>query len=515
MNKIKTLLTELIIIASLIVAIIFVVSFLSFAYGTKYIVIDLILLFAMAGFITLGGYVFALLYGEKKTINSLKNENEYNLNRNYVFFNYDYFTRKITLRNIKNKDLEGYMIAFNCVRNVDSTTKAIKDDISELNGCVADYLLERIDKFDKKDIKFSYFCFYHGVFLVYINCSPEYLNNLISDIETRIYEISREHDFRLYIQPYFGIYDRRNENVEEHDVIYKVINYAMTAREYGSQNFDSVTFYSSELFGSNITTEFEAIVEALDKKEFIVFYQPKYSLGKKQFISSEALVRWQSPKNGLVSPIKFISEAENGGLIHRIDMFVLEQVCKDLNETKRKGRRLLPVSINFSIYEFYAPDFVDDIINTITKYKVNPSLIEMEITESVSGANSFVPISIIKKLKEFGLRILMDDFGVGYSNFNNIKNMPIDVLKIDKSFIDNIVDDEKSREIVKLLIDFARSLGLESIAEGVSVKEQVDILRKYHCDTIQGYFYSKPISKTEYEQFLANNPYEKKGVVEK
>ena len=289
----------------------------------------------------------------------------------------------------------------------------------------------------------------------------------------------------------------------------------MTAREYGSQNFDSVTFYSSELFGSNITTEFEAIVEALDKKEFIVFYQPKYSLGKKQFISSEALVRWQSPKNGLVSPIKFISEAENGGLIHRIDMFVLEQVCKDLNETKRKGRRLLPVSINFSIYEFYAPDFVDDIINTITKYKVNPSLIEMEITESVSGANSFVPISIIKKLKVFGLRILMDDFGVGYSNFNNIKNMPIDVLKIDKSFIDNIVDDEKSREIVKLLIDFARSLGLESIAEGVSVKEQVDILRKYHCDTIQGYFYSKPISKTEYEQFLANNPYEKKGVVEK
>ncbi len=515
MNKVRTLLIELIVIASLIVIIIFVVSFLSFKFGTEYIVVDLILLFAMAGFITLGGYVFALLYSERKTIVALKNENEYNLNRDYVFFNYDYFTRKITLRNIKNKDLEGYMVAFNCVRSVDETSKSIKEDLSELNGCVADYILETLGPKKIKEIKFSYFCFYHGVFLIYIDCSPEYLNSLIENIEEKIYEISREKDFRLYIQPYFGIYNRRNENQEEHDIIYKVINYAMIAREHGATNFDSVTFYSAELFGTKITSEFDAIVKALDNKEFVVYYQPKFSLAKKQFVSSEALVRWKSEKNGLVSPIKFISEAENGGLIHRIDMFVLEQVCKDLNESKRKGRRLLPVSINFSIYEFYAPDFSTDIINIIKKYKVDPCLIEMEITETVSGANSFVPISILKQLKNFGLRVLMDDFGVGYSNFNNIKNMPIDVLKIDKSFIDYIVDDEKSREIVKLLIDFARSLNLESIAEGVSTKEQVDILRKFKCDTIQGYYYSKPISWSEYEKLLTNNTFEKKGVVEK
>ena len=361
-------------------------------------------------------------------------------------------------------------------------------------------------------VKFSYFCYYHGVFLIYLNCSAEYLNELIDEIETRIYEILREKDFRLYIQPYFGIYNRRNENKEEHDIIYKVINYAMVAREIGENKFDSVTFYSDALSGNKETTEYEAIINALNRNEFIVHYQPKFSLNTKQFVSAEALVRWNSPKNGLVSPIKFISEAENGGLIHRIDMFVLEQVCKDLNEAKRKGRRMLPVSINFSIYEFYAPDFVEDIIKTINQYKVNPSLIEMEITESVSGANSFVPISIIKQLKAFGLRILMDDFGVGYSNFNNIKNMPIDVLKIDKSFIDYIVDDEKSREIVKLLIDFAKSLNLESVAEGVSSKEQVDILRRYKCDTIQGYYYSQPISRSDYEKFLANNPFEKKGV---
>ncbi|MBP5693889.1 MAG: EAL domain-containing protein [Bacilli bacterium] len=512
MKKIKILLTELIAIAVAIVTIIFVVAYLSFAYGTDYLFVVLILFFAMAGFITLGAYVFALLYSEHKTINNLKTENEYNLNRNYVFFNYDYFTRKITLRNIKNKDLEGYMIAFNCVRNVEYNSKTLKDDISELNGCVADFLLEKIENKDRKHVKFSYFCYYHGVFLIYLDCSAEYLNELIDEIETRIYEILREKDFRLYIQPYFGIYNRRNENKEEHDIIYKVINYAMVAREIGENKFDSVTFYSDALSGNKETTEYEAIINALNRNEFIVHYQPKFSLNTKQFVSAEALVRWNSPKNGLVSPIKFISEAENGGLIHRIDMFVLEQVCKDLNEAKRKGRRMLPVSINFSIYEFYAPDFVEDIIKTINQYKVNPSLIEMEITESVSGANSFVPISIIKQLKAFGLRILMDDFGVGYSNFNNIKNMPIDVLKIDKSFIDYIVDDEKSREIVKLLIDFAKSLNLESVAEGVSSKEQVDILRRYKCDTIQGYYYSQPISRSDYEKFLANNPFEKKGV---
>lgn len=513
MSKFKRLLTELISIGSAIVIIIFLIAYFSFAYGTKYLLLVLILIFSMAGLIALGAYVFALLYSERRAIVSLKSENAYNLNRDYVIFNYDLFIHKILLRNIKNRDLEGYLIAFNCIRNVAQSSLSTKSNIAELNGSVADYLLEVLDKKKNKNFKFCYFCFYHGVFLVYMNCEATYLDEFLSNLENKIYEISNEKDFRLYIQPYFGIYERKDTKNEQ-ELIYNVINYAMIAREYGESNFDSVTFYDKEKLGNTSNQEYDDIVEALEKKEFVVYYQPKFSLTKKQFISSEALVRRNSKKNGLVSPIRFISEAENGGLIHRIDMLVLDQVCKDLDEIKRKGRRQLPVSINFSIYEFYAPDFVDDILNTIKKYKIDPKLIEIEITESITGANSFVPISIIKQLKHNGLRILMDDFGTGFSNFNNIKNMPIDVLKIDKSFIDNITNDEKSLQIVKFLIEFASSLHLESIAEGVSTKEQVDILRKLKCNTIQGYYYSRPIPKAEFEKLLQNNAFEKKGVNE-
>ena len=233
-------------------------------------------------------------------------------------------------------------------------------------------------------------------------------------------------------------------------------------------------------------------------------------MASKRFISSEALIRWDSKKYGLLDPGKFIEKAENGGLIHELDMFVFKKVCEDLNETKRKGRRVIPVSVNFSLYEFYSPNFIDDLIAIIDENKINPSLVEIEVTESTSQSNPFVSISIMKKLKERGLKILMDDFGVGFSNFKNLKKMPIDTIKIDKSFIDEIVIDSKSREIVKFLISLCKVNGLEVVAEGVDNKEQVEILKKFRCDTIQGFFYSKPLNKNEYEKFLLSNDFEKK-----
>ena len=253
-----------------------------------------------------------------------------------------------------------------------------------------------------------------------------------------------------------------------------------------------------------------AIVNALRNKEFIVYYMPKFHLQTKRFIGAEALVRWNSKDKGLISPIRFINFAENRGLIHEIDLYVLEQVCKDLEDQKKRGKRLLPVSINFSIYEFYTPTFLDDIKQVIEKYDVNPLLIEIEITEETTHANSFLVISILKKLKDMGLKILLDDFGLGFSNIKSMKILPIDIIKIDKSFIDEIVYDYKSREIVRAIISFGKALNLQVIAEGVVDAKQVEILKKMKCDQIQGFFYSKPIPKKEYESFLMNNQFEKK-----
>ena len=171
---------------------------------------------------------------------------------------------------------------------------------------------------------------------------------------------------------------------------------------------------------------------------------------------------------------------------------------------------MLPVSVNFSLYEFYSPTFLDTIVSIREEYNVPSNLIEIEITEATSQANSFLSISIIKKLKERGIRVLMDDFGVGFSNLANLKKIPFDAIKIDKSFIDDIVDDVKAREIVKFLINLCKTNELEVIAEGVDNREQLEILKKIRCDTIQGFYYSQPLTKKDYEMFLVQNTFEKK-----
>ena len=171
---------------------------------------------------------------------------------------------------------------------------------------------------------------------------------------------------------------------------------------------------------------------------------------------------------------------------------------------------MLPVSVNFSLYEFYSANFLDTIISILEEYNVPSNLIEIEITEATSQANSFLSISIIKKLKEKGIRVLMDDFGVGFSNLSNMKKIPFDAIKIDKSFIDDITYDEKAREIVRFLINLCKVNEMEVIAEGVDKKEQLELLRRLRCDTIQGFYYSQPLAKSDYEKFLVNNPFEKK-----
>lgn len=150
----------------------------------------------------------------------------------------------------------------------------------------------------------------------------------------------------------------------------------------------------------------------------------------------------------------------------------------------------------------------------MNKYNIPPTLIEIEITEQTTNANNFIATSILKRIKDLGIRILMDDFGVGYSNIMNIRKTPIDVIKIDKSFIDEIVTDARTRSIVKFLIELCKTNSLESIAEGVNDVKQVEILKKLKCDTIQGYYYSKPLCRNDFEKFLLSNNFEKKGVQE-
>ena len=172
---------------------------------------------------------------------------------------------------------------------------------------------------------------------------------------------------------------------------------------------------------------------------------------------------------------------------------------------------MIPISANFSLYEFFSHSFLDTIMDLLAKYQVPATLVEIEITESTSQVNQFLSISVIKKLKDKGIRVLMDDYGVGYSQIDNFKNIPFDGIKIDKSYTDELLTDEKVRSIIKFLVELGHVNDLEVIVEGVEKKEQVDLLRKMHVDTIQGFYYSKPLPLNEFETLLKENKFEGGG----
>ena len=456
-------------------------------------------------------YFFSKYLTISSNLKALRRENLYNLGELTNFFDVNAFNVKV-LANIKNRRLakrKQYILYFTASNLATMQNPNRDDSIIRLNANIAHYidsLLINEKKIIRKD---RIACFSRGAFVMYIFANEEHdIRRIIDDISTHIFQIAEENQVHIYVQPFYGVYEVDPQGDLN---LFEAVENASIARTVSERNFETLTYYHESFRKRSSKEEIDEITDALANNEFVVYYQPKFSLTSRRFISSEALVRWDSKKHGLLPPNKFIPIVEQAGLIHEIDTYVFKRVCEDLNEAKRKGRRIIPVSINFSLYEFYSSEFLNSIMDLLDKYQVNPSHIEIEITEATSRANSFTSISIIKKLRDRGIRVLMDDFGVGFSNIGNLRKIPFDAVKIDKSFIDDIVTDLKSRAIVKFLIELCQANDLEVIAEGVDEKEQVEILRKFKCDTIQGFYYSQALPYKDYEKFLISNPFEKEG----
>ena len=453
--------------------------------------------------------VFSFYINARFTLISIENDNEYNLGERSTFNNLFAFQRNVQLRFSLNKRFSRstqYIVAFTFSSSSVAQNVNRNKEIYTLNSHIANFLEEIPLKFGLKKKNFV-FAFSRGSFLIYmVKQNEQVIQNICDLLIKDIYEFGEANCPHTWVQPFFGVTVVNNDESLTHQ-----IENALLARDRSEKNFETITYYQPTFRKSVSASEVDELYEALEKKEFVVYYQPKFDLNNKQFISSEALIRWNSKKYGLLAPTKFLAKAESIGLIHDIDIYVLRQVCEDLNDLIRRGRRTLPVSVNFSLFEFYSSNFLDKILGILEEFKVPPHLIEIEITEATSQANQFLSISIIKKLKEHGIRVLMDDFGIGYSNVGNLRKIPFDVVKIDKTFIDGIVTDTKAREIVKFLIGLCKINGMEVVAEGVDNKEQVEILRKINCDTIQGFYYSQAIDKKSFEKFLDDNPFEKGG----
>ncbi|RXI97763.1 bifunctional diguanylate cyclase/phosphodiesterase [Anaerobacillus alkaliphilus] len=229
---------------------------------------------------------------------------------------------------------------------------------------------------------------------------------------------------------------------------------------------------------------------SLKEKHFHVVYQPKIHLKGKP-LEVEALIRWEHPKLGMVSPAEFIPVAEDSGLIIDIGKFVIDQACKDLLEL-HKSNPTLRVAINLSPKQFMDSKLEESILAVIARYNLDPGFIEFEITETAIMSDPSKAVQILNRLKEVGITFAIDDFGTSFSSFNYLKKLPVDTIKIDRSFINGIGENEKDSRLVEGLIDLAHKMGLSITAEGVETKEQLHFLLEKDCDVVQGYYFGRP-----------------------
>ena len=275
------------------------------------------------------------------------------------------------------------------------------------------------------------------------------------------------------------------------------------AKELGRNNYQ---FYSKDLSTialERLTLEND-LRHALENEEFLLHYQPQIDLKTRQVIAVEALVRWQHPKLGLVSPAKFIPVAEETGLIVPIGEWVLRTACTQVH-TWQKAGMAVPVSVNLSGRQFVDGSLASMIANTVDEIGLSPSLLELEITEGVVMHNPQTATRTLELMNDYGMRIAIDDFGTGYSSLSNLKRYPIDTLKIDQSFVRDITTDPNDASIVLAIIAMAHSMGMVVVAEGVETEEQLAFLEQHRCDCVQGFLFSRPLPADQAEAFLKQN----------
>lgn len=244
------------------------------------------------------------------------------------------------------------------------------------------------------------------------------------------------------------------------------------------------------------------MVEALQREEFAVYLQPKVEVETERVIGAEALVRWNHPEFGVVSPADFIPIFEKNGFIYTMDLFVWEKACGMLREWKRKGISGVPISVNMSRTDFYYEDIPETLLRLIQTYDLEPEDLHLEITESAYARDSAQMLKVIKRLKKAGFVIEMDDFGSGYSSLNTLSELPIDVLKLDMIFLRQTENETRGQTVLKLVIKLAKELELQVIAEGVETKEQALGLKSMGCGYAQGYLYGRPVPEQEFRACL-------------
>ena len=337
-----------------------------------------------------------------------------------------------------------------------------------------------------------------GILLCYEN--EEKLKKRVKNILKMMAE--KRPDIKLYFKAGIHILD---QEVLEPSESY---NRATTARAgIEDSHNEIINFFTQQmkdklLWERKVENDMEM---ALINHEYKVYLQPKYSVNNEKLAAAEALVRWVHPTEGLIAPYKFIPIFERNGFITKLDDYMIAEVAKLQADWISKGKKIVPISVNVSRAHFTRENLAEHICEIVDNYNVPHEAIELELTESAFFDDKETLIGIVNKMKSYGFAVSMDDFGAGYSSLNSLKELPIDVVKLDAEFFRGNDKEGKGKVIVSDAIRLAKKLNMRIVAEGIETREQVDFLAENECDLIQGYYFAKPMPVEEFEAKVAED----------
>ncbi len=308
-------------------------------------------------------------------------------------------------------------------------------------------------------------------------------------------------DKKYYMSCSIGVGVSPDDSVNADDLIRKADMAMYQAKKSGKNTYHFFDKKLDKIALESVLLE-EQLREAIAKDEFILHFQPKFSLNNNQICGVEALIRWQKSPEQLIYPDKFIPAAEKNGLIRDITYWLIEKACKTMVSWKNTALCSMPISLNISALDFADANFTEQVFSLIDQYKIDSSLLEFELTESIFFDDLVQVQQTIAKLKSRHIKLSIDDFGTGFSSFAYLLDIDIDYLKIDRSFVKNVHEHRKSHAIVKSIIDVGINLGVEVVAEGIESELEMDLLAAEGCHIGQGYFISKPINEAALVKFI-------------
>lgn len=323
------------------------------------------------------------------------------------------------------------------------------------------------------------------------------MDQIIKDLDERIQALHISHNILFFA----GIYHVDNINLPINQMCDRA---GMALRRIKGSYLTRYAYYDAKMRDQMIE---ELLITgnleiALLEHQFTIFLQPIFDPHKNTVVSAEALVRWFHPVHGMVSPGKFIPVCERNGFIVRLDRFVWEETCRLQRKRLDAGKPVVPISVNLSRLNFYSLDLPEFLANLLEKYKLEPWMLKLEVTESAYTDNQLQLLDMISTFKGLGFSVLMDDFGSGYSSLNMLKDMPLDTLKVDMAFIRELEKSKRVAVILKFIVELAEELGMSVVVEGVETQAQADYVSSLGEVSIQGYFFSRPLPIPDYEKLL-------------